>query len=65
MGLYCSPSSSSGAERAEQQDDADSERARLPASPGDVAVASDTGLARTPDIERSESSFGSCGVKIY
>lgn len=50
--LYCSPSSSSGAERALQQDEAESERARLQASPpGGAAVVMDDGLASTPDID--------------
>lgn len=73
MELYCRPSNNSGADLALQHEDAESDLGRLHASPppgvipivpkpialAELAVV-DPGLASTPAIERSGSSFGSC-----
>lgn len=60
--LYCNPNNSSGADLVLQHDDAESERARLQASPPPprgVTTVDMEGLASMPDIGLANSSFGS------
>lgn len=63
--LYCRPSSSSGADLVLQQDDAESERAKLQASPppDGLGIVAIEGLAMIPVIGLLSSIFGSCEMK--